>query len=147
MTRAQARAAEDFMRAPWASPFVVAAFCLGLAMAASPAARAGGGSFDTMDDTDEDAGPPFVGDVKDKDGVGIPDAKVTIVVKAFNSSLILRTDDQGHFNVKGFDKSVDPEDVDFTCSADGYKFFARSKQPTGSGPRDAIAVTCLVEKQ
>lgn len=135
------------MRTPWTGSIVVAALCMGLAALAPTAARAGGGSFDTMDDTDEDSGPPFVGDVKDKDGNGVPDAKVTIAVKAFNSSLILRTDDQGHFNVKGFDKSVDPEEVDFSCSADGYKFFARSKQPTGSGPRDAIAVTCLVEKQ
>jgi hypothetical protein len=117
--------------------------CIGLASAA----RAGGGSFDTMDDDDQEAGPPYVGNVKDRSGNPVPDAKVTISVKAFNSSLILRTDDQGHFNVKGFDKSVDPEGVDFSCSADGYKFFARSKNPTGDGPRSPIDVTCLVEKQ
>ncbi len=132
-------------------PLLNAVFILALGTAvcglATTGAKAGGGSFDTMDDNDDDSGPPFVGDVKDRSGAGIPDAKVTIAVKAFNSSLILRTDDQGHFNVKGFDKSVDPEEVDFSCSADGYKFFARTKAKTGDGPRAPIAVTCLVEKQ
>ena len=131
------------MRRPLVRPRSILLVGVGLASAA----RAGGGSFDTMDDDDQEAGPPYIGNVKDRSGNSIPDAKVTISVKAFNSSLILRTDDQGHFNVKGFDKSVDPEGVDFSCSADGYKFFARSKNPTGDGPRSPIDVTCLVEKQ
>jgi hypothetical protein len=105
--------------------FVIAALSATLLGVVTIAARAGGGSFDTMDDTDDDSGPPFVGDVKDRSGNPIADAKVT---------------------VKGFDKSVDPEGVDFTCSADGYKFFARTKEPTGTGPKAPIAVTCLVEK-
>jgi hypothetical protein len=136
------------MRSFLVNAMFLAAFAAAGVTIAPMAARAGGGSFDTMDDDDADSGPPFVGDVKDKNGgAGIPDAKVIIAVKAFNSSLILRTDDQGHFNVKGFDKSVDPEEVDFSCSADGYKFFARTKTPTGDGPRAPITVTCLVEKQ
>ena len=136
------------MRQPGLNALFLAALLAAGAALAPTGARAGGGSFDTMDDDDSDSGPPYDGDVKDKDsGRGIGDAKVTIAVKAFNSSLILRTDDQGHFNVKGFDKSVDPEGVDFSCSGDGYKFYARTKSPSGSGPRDPITVTCLVEKQ
>ena len=134
------------MRRPLVSAFVAVSASAMLLGLAATSARAGGGSFDTMDDTDDDAGPAYVGNVKDKDGNPIADAKVTIAVKAFNSSLILRTDDQGHFNVKGFDKSVDPDGVEFTCSADGYKFFARTKAPTGSDPKSPIAVTCLVEQ-
>jgi hypothetical protein len=134
------------MSRPLVRTLMIAALSATIFAVASPAARAGGGSFDTMDDSDEDSGPPFVGDVKDRAGNPIADAKVTIKVEAFNSSLILRTDDQGHFNVKGFDKSVDPEGVDFTCSADGFKFFARTKEVTGTGPKAPIAVTCLVEK-
>ena len=127
-------------------PLFVAVLIAGAFCAATSATRAGGGSFDTMDDTDEDAGPPFVGNVKTRDGDPVADAKVTISVAAFNSKLILRTDDQGHFNVKGFDKSVDPEGVDFTCEGAGFKFFARTKAKTGDGPKAPIAVTCLVDK-
>jgi len=134
------------MRRPMASTILAASLGAALLGAMTLGARAGGGSFDTMDDTDEESGPPYIGNVKDRDGNPIPDAKVTISVKAFNSSLILRADDQGHFNVKGFDKSVDPDGVDFSCSADGYKFFARTKAASGDGPKAPIAVTCLVEK-
>ena len=123
------------MRRPLFKAIFVASLGAALIGLAAPAARAGGGSFDTMDDDDQESGPPFVGNVRDRDGNPIADAKVTITVKAFNSSLILRTDDQGHFNVKGFDKSVDPDGVDFSCSADGFKFFARSKNQTGSDAR------------
>ncbi len=135
------------MRRPLVRTVLVASLGIALLGLASLGARAGGGSFDSMDDSDDDSGPPYVGNVKDRDGNAIADAKVTIKVAAFNSSLILRTDDQGHFNVKGFDKSVDPDGVDFSCSADGFKFFARTKAKTGDGPKAPVAVTCLVEKQ
>ena len=111
-------------------------------------AHAGGGSFDSMDDdADKDAGPSYFGMVKARDGAGIADAKVTVSVKAFNSSLILRADEDGHFKIKGFDKSVDPEQVEFSCSQDGYKFFARSRQQRGTEANSPIEVTCILEKQ
>ena len=119
---------------------------LGLTTFVSQSAFAGGGSFDSMDDDDEDAGPPYVGDVKDRSGNPIADAKVTVAVKAFNSSLILRADDQGHFHIKGFDKSVNPDEVEISCSMDGYKPFALSRQPTGSEPKSAIEIVCILQK-
>ncbi len=120
--------------------------CLGLTAIASQNAFAGGGSFDSMDDDDADAGPPYVGDVKDNKGNPVADAKVTVMVKAFNSSLVLRADDQGHFHVKGFDKSVNPDEVEISCGMDGYKPFALNRQPTGTDPKSAIEITCLLEK-
>ena len=119
---------------------------LGLTTAASQFAFAGGGSFDDMDEDDADAGPPYVGDVKDSRGNPIADAKVTVAVKAFNSSLILRADDQGHFHIKGFDKSVNPDEVDIACGMEGYKPYALSRQPTGAEPKSPIEVVCVLEK-
>ena len=120
----------------------------GFALVAPVVALAGGGSFDSMDDdADKDAGPAYFGFVKDRSGEGVADAKVTVVVKAFNSSLILRSDDTGHFKIKGFDKSVDPDEVDFTCAMDGYKFYARTKQARGTEANAPIEVTCILEKQ
>jgi hypothetical protein len=109
------------------------------------AALAGGGSFDGADDDDADAGPAYVGDVKDSKGSPISDAKITVTVKAFNSSLILRTDDQGHFHVKGFDKSVNPDDVDIACAMDGYKPYAMNRE-RGAGDNAPVELTCVLEK-
>ena len=99
-----------------------------------------------MDEHDDESGPPFIGDVKDKDGKATADAKVAISVKAYNSTVFIRADDQGHFTVKGFDKAINPEDIEITCSMDGYKPYAISRQPTGSDPRSPIEVICLLEK-
>lgn len=114
--------------------------------AGSGMARAGGGSFDTPDDDDADAGPPYVGDVKDNKGNPISEAKITVTVKAYNSSLILRADDQGHFFVKGFDKAVNPDEVEISCSQDGYKPFALNRERSGTGDKAPVEITCLLEK-
>ena len=111
-----------------------------------PDAFAGGGSFDDMDEHDDESGPPFIGDVKDRNGKPIADAKVSISVAAYNSTVFIRTDDQGHFTVKGFDKEIKPDDIDISCSMDGYKPYAISRQPTGPDPRSPIEVICLLEK-
>ena len=110
------------------------------------AAHAGGGSFDDADDHDDDSGPPFIGDVKDRNGKPIADAKVSISVAAYNSTVFIRADDQGHFTIKGFDKDINPDDIEITCSMDGYKAYAISRQPTGPDPRSPIEVICLLEK-
>ena len=109
-------------------------------------AIAGGGSFDDMDEHDDESGPPFIGDVKDKNGKPIADAKVSISVAAYNSSVFMRADDQGHFNVKGFDKTINPDEIEITCGMEGYKPYAISRQPTGPDPRSPIEVICLLEK-
>ena len=113
----------------------------------SATALAGGGSFDGVDDDDADAGSPYVGDVKDNKGNAVPDAKITVTVKSYNSSLILRADDQGHFHVKGFDKSVNPDDVEIACSADGYQPFAMNREKTGADANSPIEITCLLQKK
>lgn len=118
----------------------------GFAGFADKYAFAGGGSFENMDEDDEDAGPPYVGDVKDSKGNPVAEAKVSVAVKAFNSSLILRADDQGHFHIKGFDKSVNPDEVEISCSMYGYKPYALNRQPTGSEAKSPIEVMCVLEK-
>jgi hypothetical protein len=108
-------------------------------------AWAGGVTFDDPDE-DANAGPPYEGIVRDRDNSPIGDAKVTVTVKIFNSSLILRSDPDGHFTVNGFDKSVTPDDVDIACSKDGYTQFAETRRPSpnATGP---IQVICILQKQ
>ena len=118
---------------------------LGARFSFSGPAWAGGVTFDDPDD-DANAGPPFSGFVRDRNGKPVEDAKVTVTVKIFNSSLILRTDPDGHFVVNGFDKSVSPDDVEIACSKDGYVQFAQTRRPT-SDPKAPIPVTCILQKQ
>lgn len=119
-----------------------------LALAANPGARAGGGSFgsDDEDSNSQDAGPTFYGFVKTGDGDVVDDAKITVTVKTLNSSIIVRSDSQGHFMVRGFDKNVDPSDVDVACSKDGFREVRHTRKPAlyANAP---IEVDCILDPQ
>jgi hypothetical protein len=122
--------------------FIIA---LGFACCAG-AAWAGGGSFGQDDDAnDQNAGPAFFGFVKDKSGDVIDDAKITVTVKNVNSTMILRTDSQGHFFFKGFDKSIDPGDITVVCSKDGYREVAHTRKPSLDAAVP-IEVDCILER-
>ncbi len=118
------------------------AFVAGLALALP--AYAGGGGFGA-DDDDQAAGPPFLGLVQDDGGNNIADARITVTVTSMNSTLVLRSDEVGHFFVRGFDKSVDPKDVKIICAKDGYAdATATTTPPAGNSPIQAI---CIMKKQ
>jgi hypothetical protein len=120
-------------------------FAAGLALVLANAAWAGGSSFGADEADDKDAGPPFFGVVKDKDGKAIADAKITVTIAKSNSTLVLRADSQGHFFVRGFDKSIDPGDVAISCSKEGYRAAAGVKAPSaGSAP---IEVVCVLDHE
>ncbi len=122
------------------------ALALGLAVLAG-GAWAGGGSFGQDDDANaQNSGPAFFGFVRDKAGNAVADAKITVTVKNVNSTMILRTDSQGHFFVRGFDKSVDPATVDIACSKEGYREAAHERKPS-SDPTTPIEVDCVLEHQ
>lgn len=115
-----------------------------LSIVVSASAWAGGGE-NFGPDEQEDAGHPYFGYVKDRDGKPISDVKITVDLKA--GTVILRTNDDGHFHVNGFGANVDPDDVKFSCAKDGYKQYAFTKQSTGTGPQAAIEVDCVMGHQ
>ncbi|HXQ51763.1 MAG TPA: carboxypeptidase-like regulatory domain-containing protein [Stellaceae bacterium] len=126
---------------------LIRAAILAFALALASHAWAGGGSFGNDEDSgDQDSGPPFFGFVKDKGGDAIDDAKITVTVKNLNSSMILRTDSQGHYFVRGFDKSIDPDDVDIACGKDGYREIAHARKPA-SDPKAPVEVDCILDRQ
>jgi hypothetical protein len=115
--------------------------------AAAPGARAGGGSFGSDDDSNnQDEGPTFYGFVKTSDGDVVDDVKITVTVKSLNSSIIVRSDSQGHYMVRGFDKSVDPADVVVDCSKDGFKETRHVRKPA-LYPNAPIEVDCVLDHQ
>jgi hypothetical protein len=115
-------------------------------LASAGATHAGGGSFGADDDdTDANAGPPFLGLVQDDSGNNVTDARITVTIASKNSTLVLRSDTVGHFFVRGFDKSVNPKDVKIACSKDGYAdATATTSAPVGNAPIQAI---CILKKK
>jgi hypothetical protein len=118
--------------------------CATLGIASS--AWAGGGGFGADDTDNQDAGPPFFGVVKDKDGKAVPDAKITVTIAKSNSTLVLHADSQGHFFVRGFDKSINPNDVALACSKDGYHTADGVKTSISSGTTP-IEVICVLDHE
>src|SRR5215813_4877864 len=117
-----------------------ASFLLGLALALPLAfagmAWAGGASLDEDEEDQSNAGVSFFGFAKDLDrGGGVADARVNAEIKNRNASLVTRTDDQGHFKFSGFGREIDPNDVDISCSKDGFALqrTVRRRPPTGDG--------------
>jgi len=113
---------------------------------AAQGARAGGGSFGNDEDQAGDNGPAFIGFVKDSNGDGVDDAKVTVTVKARNSSMVVHADKQGMFMVRGFDKAINPDEIDIGCSKEGYAEVSATRRPAIDA-NSPIEVDCLLKRQ
>ena len=111
----------------------------------APAWANGKGFFEELEEDEEDVGPPYFGFAKEPNGKFMADTIVTATIKSMNSSVTVRTDVQGHYRIPGFSKSIDPKEVDITCSKDGYKLVNRSRRPSpNNGP---IEVSCTLAKE
>jgi hypothetical protein len=134
-----------FVRASVAMMFAIPLMFGALTFGAPTSAWANGkGFFEELEEDEEDVGPPYFGFVKEPNGKFMPDATIVATIKSMNSSVTVRTDVQGHFRIPGFSKSIDPKEVDITCSKDGYKQVNRSRRPSpNNGP---IEVTCTLAK-
>ncbi len=107
-------------------------------------ALAGGTGFGD-DDSDDDNGPSYFGFVREVDGPGVADAKVTAALKD-RGALVTRTDIMGVYKIPGFGKDVDPKDVAISCAKDGYKETNVDRRP-GSDPKDPVEIECYLQKQ
>jgi predicted PhzF superfamily epimerase YddE/YHI9 len=116
-----------------------------LTLAFALPAWAGGSGFGEDEEDQELAGHPYVGFVRDQSGDGIADAKITVEVKA--GTVVLRSDEDGHFVLRGLGANVDPETVKVTCVKDGYKLIAASKQAASDQPTAPVEVNCIMAKQ
>jgi hypothetical protein len=119
---------------------------LACALALASRAWAGANGFGSDEADAKNNGPPFFGFVKDKGGGGIENAKITVTLKTLNASMVLHTDSQGHFFVPGFDKSIDPADVDIACTKDGYREIAHARKPALDAAAP-VEVDCILDRQ
>lgn len=120
------------------------AFAVAVALAAPASSHAGGVGFGE-DDSDDDNGPSYFGFVREVDGPGISDAKVTAALKD-RGALVTRTDIMGVYKIPGFGKDIDPKDVTISCSKEGYKQASVERRP-GSDPKDPVEIECYLQKQ
>ena len=107
-------------------------------------ALAGGTGFGD-DDSDDDNGPSYFGFVREVDGPGVADAKVTAALKD-RGALVTRTDIMGVYKIPGFGKDVDPKDITISCAKDGYKETSVDRRPN-SDPKDPVEIECYLHKQ
>jgi hypothetical protein len=105
--------------------------------------RAGGVGF-TDDDTTADEGPSYFGFVREVDGPGIADAKVTAELKD-RGALVTRTDIMGVYKIPGFGTDINPDDVSISCAKDGYKEVNADRRPP-TDPKDPIEIECYLKK-
>ncbi len=132
------------MKVPMASAPFAAAAVLGLALAISGLAWAGGSSDEP--DIHEDSGPRYFGFVKETGGKVIPDAKVTAEIKGLGA-VIARTDATGSYKLPGFGTRISPNDVTISCTKDGYKQTRTVRRPPpAKKPVTAIETECTMQR-
>lgn len=124
----------------WFRVLLGAALILGM----SGVARAGGLTFTDEDAASEDQGPSYFGFVREVDGPGVADAKVTAALDK-RGALVTRTDIMGVYKIPGFGKEVDPNDVKISCAKDGYTQASIERRPP-SDPKDPIEIECYLKK-
>jgi hypothetical protein len=120
------------------------ALIVAFALAAPGLVRAGGVNFTDDDTSAEDEGPSYFGFVREVDGPGISDAKVTAELKD-RGALVTRTDIMGVYKIPGFGKDVSPDDVNISCAKDGYTQANVLRRPRGDS-KDPIEVECYLKK-
>jgi hypothetical protein len=127
----------------WIAGVAVAA-CVG----ASAPTRANGGDFfeelsASWGAANADEGVPYFGFVKDNKGKGIAGASVAATT-ASGSTFVVQADNQGHYRIPGFSKSVDAKLVQIRCAKPGYKLTARDRRVMRSAPNAPIETNCVL---
>ena len=109
-------------------------------------ARAGGVGFGEDEENSGDDGPSYFGFVREVDGPGVPDAKVTAALKD-RGALVTRTDIMGVYKIPGFGKDINPDDVAITCAKDGYAQAEVVRRPREAGDKEPVEVECYLKRK
>jgi hypothetical protein len=107
--------------------------------------HAGGVGFTDDDINNEDDGPSYFGFVREVDGPGIADAKVTASLKD-RGALVTRTDIMGVYKIPGFGKDINPNDIVISCAKDGYTQASVDRHPHDANDnKDPVEVECYLK--
>jgi len=109
--------------------------------------RAGGVGFTDDEVNNADDGPSYFGFVREVDGPGVADAKVTAALKD-QGALVTRTDIMGVYKIPGFGKEINPDDVIISCAKDGYTQDSVVRRPREAGDtKDPVEVECYLKRK
>ena len=109
-------------------------------------ARAGGVGFGEDEENSGDDGPSYFGFVREVDGPGVADAKVTAALKD-RGALVTRTDIMGVYKIPGFGKDINPDEVVITCAKDGYAQAEVVRRPREAGDKEPVEVECYLKRK
>jgi hypothetical protein len=119
---------------------------LGLSPAVPVMGWAGGSGFGNDDDNLADEGPSYFGFVREINGAGVAEARVTAEFKD-RGALITRTDILGVYKIPGFGKDTNPDDVTISCTKDGYKQASTMRRPRVEPDSNSpIEVECYLQR-
>ena len=95
-----------------------------VAFGAGPALANGGDFFEELAlhglQANPNMGSPYFGFVRDARGKGVHKATLTATVKTTGETKSVETNILGHYTLDGFDKSISSDDVEISCSKDGF---------------------------
>jgi hypothetical protein len=95
-----------------------------IAFGAAPALANGGDFFEELAlhglQANPNMGAPYFGFVRDARGKGVNNATLTATVTTTGESKSVETNILGHYTMDGFDKAISSEDVEITCSKEGF---------------------------
>ena len=126
---------------------IIVTLIVALTLAVPALVWAGGTGFGDDDDDAADEGPSYFGFVREVNGPGIADAKVTAELKD-RGALVTRTDIMGVYKIPGFGKDINPDDVSIACAKDGYKQANIARRPRNDADaKDPIEVECYMQRK
>lgn len=120
---------------------VAALMAFGPSWGLAATALAGGS---TLDEDDHHA--YYFGSVKDANGAAVENAKVKVQTKTI--ALMTQSDITGAYKLPILAFQANPDDVNFTCSKDGYRQIdvVRRSAPGGDG-KDPIEIDCTLQHE
>lgn len=117
-----------------------------LAIAVPVGAIAGSGDY-TDDPPDHDDGTPFFGEAKVVGSLKpLAEVRVKAQIRGTQLSVVVPTNEDGQFRIRGLGPGVGDAAVDFSCTKDGYKQAGVMRRMIGSGPNAPVEVECLLER-
>jgi hypothetical protein len=118
------------------------------AFAIQPAFANGGDFFEELAlhalEENPNMGSPYFGFARDARGRGVNGATVTATVKATGETKSAQTNILGHYKLYGFDKSISSDDVELTCSKDGFTQASMVREVMEDRPMQPVEANCVM---
>lgn len=115
---------------------------------ATPVFANGGDFFNELSEAwgaNTDTGTPFFGFVRDDRGKPIKGVMVVATVR--DTSLVLLSDNVGHYKIPGMGKDVNAKEVVISCTKVGFKIKTVDRRVLRSLPNAPIEVNCILSKE